>query len=125
MHSEGHEPCISLLAAHQAVIVDVQDVHGVPDAHVDRVQLLLNALQDGSHLAGQSLGPHRVLQLWRLVHLHPACIGSSNTQSVCKCRVGLGVPEAMLGPTLPLMPQQACLYGSGVPRDHPLKGHLL
>ena len=39
--------------------------------------------------------------------------------------VGLGVREGMLGPPLPLIPKQACLYGSGVPCDSPLKGHSL
>ena len=38
-------------------------------------------------------------------------------------RVGLGVPEGMLGPPFPSCPNRLCLYGSGVPRDSPLEGH--
>ena len=39
-------------------------------------------------------------------------------------RVGLGVLASMLGPACPVMPEQASLFGSGVPFDISLEGHL-
>ena len=40
-------------------------------------------------------------------------------------RVGLGVPEGMLGTPFPSCPSRLAFYGSGVPRDSPLEGHSL
>ena len=40
-------------------------------------------------------------------------------------RVGLGVSGSMLPPPFPLRPEQASLFGSGVPLDSPLEGHSL
>ena len=40
-------------------------------------------------------------------------------------QVGLGVHNSMLGPSCPLMPEQASLFRSGVLLDSPLKGHSL
>ena len=63
------------------------------------------------------------------VQLHLLIFGStgaaaSNCQQVQawdESRVGLGVFDSMLGPTLPLMPEQASLFISGAPLDGPLK----
>ena len=45
--------------------------------------------------------------------------------SFASLRVGLGVLNSMLGPTFSPMPEQASLFGSGVPLDSPLEGHSL
>ncbi len=60
-----HDRC----RAHQAIVVDVQDVHLLADAAVDSVQLALDALQDGLHVRLQPLVPDDLVQLAGPLHL--------------------------------------------------------
>lgn len=45
--------------------------------------------------------------------------------AACNHQLGRGVHDSMLGPTFPLMPEQASLFESGVPFDNLLEGHSL
>ena len=56
-------------SAHQAIIVQVEDVHALPNLLVHRVQLSLNALQDSADLVRKTLGRDNLLQLLRALHL--------------------------------------------------------
>lgn len=59
----------SICSTHQAIIVKVQNMHGLPNFVVHSVKICLNAGQDARHLVRQPLLPDHLLQLLRPLSL--------------------------------------------------------